>query len=97
MAFSSQNLISQNIPGGAICDNASPLCYERGSSYIFENVTAGSAEYEIACLGTTPGPAWFFIKIDNSGTLEFKISQGQDNNNDGQIDLGKGLDVDFVV
>lgn len=97
VVFASQNLISQNIPGGATCVNASPLCYESGSSYIFENVTKGSAGSGIACLADTPGPAWFYFKIDNAGTLEFEISQGEDNDNNGQIDPGSGIDVDFVA
>ena len=95
--FAFQNLIGQiNVPGGASCNEASPLCYDSGSSYIFNNITSGNLG-ELECLDSTPGPAWFYLKIDNPGNLVFRISQGADNDNNGQIDPSSDFDVDFVA
>lgn len=68
------------------CDAAIALC---GNGISAPNVTSGSGYGAVGCLGSTPRPAWYFIKIGNSGSLTVQISQSNNN--------GGGLDVDYAL
>jgi gliding motility-associated-like protein len=57
----------------------------------FSNSTGGNSEtFNTTCIGENfHGPTWFFIQIQNSGSITLQISQ---------TDLsGNGTDVDFVL
>jgi gliding motility-associated-like protein len=89
-----------NTAGGVSCDEAGPICADNSGSYVFQNNNDGSIDLgQIACLGNSPRPAWFFLKVDQSGDLQFQINQWQDFNGDGinNDGGGSGLDVDFVA
>jgi len=89
-----------NTAGGVSCDEAGPICADSSGSYVFQNNNDGSIDLGlIACLGNSPRPAWFFLKVDQSGDLQFQINQWQDFNGDGINNDGatSGLDVDFVA
>ncbi|RZJ74527.1 MAG: hypothetical protein EOO45_08300, partial [Flavobacterium sp.] len=74
-------------------EEMSPFC-AGGNTLTFTNTTGegnanpGSAQ-NYGCLSTTPNPAWFYMQVGQSGTLNFFISQ-VDNN-------GQGIDVDFIA
>ncbi|HFS67242.1 MAG TPA: hypothetical protein ENK67_03425, partial [Flavobacteriia bacterium] len=74
---------------GTQCDTADPFC--SSDAFTFPNNYSGNnAENgpDYGCLETVPNPAWYFLYIDNSGTLSFSISQVSDS--------GQGIDVDFI-
>ena len=56
------------------CENMAPLClsdtlsFETGKTY---NYAAKGAYY--GCLYSTPSPHWFYMYIDEPGTLEYKM------------------------
>jgi len=99
--FSLTTCLAQiNTTGGVSCDEAGPICADSSGSYVFQNNNDGSIDLgPIACLNNSPRPAWFFLKIDQSGDLQFQINQWQDFNGDGinNDGGGSGLDVDFVA
>ncbi|THF47718.1 T9SS type B sorting domain-containing protein [Flavobacterium supellecticarium] len=43
----------------------------------------------VACLTTTPNPTWYFLQVQQSGNLQFQISQTST--------TGQGIDVDFIA
>ena len=50
---------------------------------------AAQAGPNYGCLGDEPFPSWFFIRIDESGSLNLTISQFNTS--------GTGIDVDFII
>jgi len=83
---------------GDRCSSIQPFC-SGDSQYVFPNSNAFSGDLPIAeagpnyrCLDTQPYPAWFYLKIEDPGNLNFRISQTV--NPDGS---GGTLDVDFIA
>ncbi|MGY5848889.1 T9SS type B sorting domain-containing protein [Salegentibacter sp. F14] len=83
---------------GEVCANIEPFC-AGGEEYVFENSHKDNSEREYAEEGpyygdltTQPYPSWYFLQVQESGKLEFLISQTE--NDDGS---GKILDVDYAV
>ena len=85
---------SQN--GSSNCEGAEPSCSDENGVKIFPNVTGSPDGGTIGCLGQTPNQAWFFIKIDQTGSLEFDIIQNSSFDVDGNPN-GTDLDVDFIA
>ena len=85
---------SQN--GASNCEGAEPSCSDENGVKIFPNVTGSPDGGTIGCLGQTPNQAWFFIKIDQTGSLEFDIIQNSSFDVDGNPN-GTDLDVDFIA
>jgi large repetitive protein len=81
-----QNLFAQ----GANCASATGFC-AGGSSLTFQNSTNTTAQNGInyECLITRPNPAWFFLQVGSSGTLNFEVSQESNN--------GSPIDVDYLL
>ena len=76
------------------CDLAEPFC-AGDQTLVFGNTSNGSsaeAGPDYGCLGSQPNPAWFFLRIDQPGTLDFEIVQ-----NTQQDFTGNPLDVDFII
>ncbi|GGI58203.1 hypothetical protein GCM10011444_25120 [Winogradskyella haliclonae] len=80
-----------NSPGGVTCGDAGPICADNTGSFIFQNNNDASTNINtsIACLQDGPRPAWFFLRVDQTGDLAFQIIQ--------ESTTGVGLDVDFVL
>lgn len=83
---------------GDRCSTIQPFC-AGNSLYVFSNSNAVNGDFpsaepgpDYACLLTQPFPAWFYLKISDSGDLNFEISQTE--NSDG---TGALLDVDFIA
>jgi gliding motility-associated-like protein len=71
---------------------ANPQMYQSCATSIpFSNSTTPNTEtYSISCFEQAPkAPAWFYIKIKNSGDIFLEISQVSN--------LGNAIDVDFVL
>ena len=88
--FLIQNVYSQ----ASSCDVSEPFC-AGDESLVFQNtINVPSAEPgpDYGCLASTPNPAWFFLRIDIGGNLNFNIVQ-----NTSQDFTGTGLDVDFIA
>ncbi|HSP13019.1 MAG TPA: hypothetical protein VLO29_10880, partial [Salegentibacter sp.] len=83
---------------GEICANIEPFC-AGGEELVFENSHKDNSNQVYAEEGpyygdltTQPYPSWYFLQVQESGTLEFLISQNQEEDGSGKI-----LDVDFAV
>ncbi len=76
----SQSLFSQ-------CVNADPFC--TGTTYNFTNTTGVASLGSVSCLSSTPNPAWYYMEIDQAGSMAFTISQ--------EDAAGSALDVDFAL
>ena len=83
---------------GDRCASIQPFC-SGTTEYIFPNsnpgnssVTSAESGPNYSCLDTQSYPAWFYLQIGSSGTLNFEISQSV--NPDGS---GGTLDVDFIA
>lgn len=82
-------LSNDSLAQGTTCAGADPFC--TGTTYSFPNNTGTSAEAgpNYGCLLTQPNPAWYYLQIDQSGTIQMDISQVDGN--------GSGIDVDFIA
>jgi gliding motility-associated-like protein len=83
---------------GNRCASIQPFC-SGTTEYIFPNSNPGNSNVPFAesgpdysCLDNQSYPAWFYLQIGSSGTLNFEISQNV--NPDGS---GGTLDVDFIA
>jgi len=83
---------------GDRCASIQPFC-SGTTEYIFHNSNPGNSSVSSAesgpdynCLDNQSYPAWFYLQIGDSGTLNFEISQNV--NPDGS---GGTLDVDFIA
>ena len=89
---------SSLIAQGSLCSDIEPFCAgdERltfpNSNYTNSSQLSGEIGPDYGCLDEQPYPAWFFLQIEDSGNLNFRISQ-----NSNQSGNGAFLDVDFVV
>jgi hypothetical protein len=69
----------------ALCEGAIPFCSE--NTYNFPmNTNAADAQVgpDYGCLGSEPNPAWYYMQIDQAGSLVIYIESIQ------------GNDVDFI-
>ncbi|MES2779740.1 MAG: immunoglobulin domain-containing protein, partial [Bacteroidota bacterium] len=59
---------------GGTCSQASPVCFATG--YTYPVATSGSAETgpDYGCVNSSNNPAWFYIQIQDSGTITYTIS-----------------------
>ncbi|WP_188375118.1 T9SS type B sorting domain-containing protein [Winogradskyella haliclonae] len=91
IAISMASYSQINSPGGVTCGDAGPICADNTGSFIFQNNNDASTNINtsIACLQDGPRPAWFFLRVDQTGDLAFQIIQ--------ESTTGVGLDVDFVL
>ena len=83
---------------GDRCASIQPFC-SGTTEYIFHNSNPGNSNVpsaesgpDYSCLKDRSYPAWFYLQIGESGTLNFEISQTV--NPDGS---GGTLDVDFIA
>ena len=88
------NTYSQS--GSPTCSGAEPSCSDDSGIKIFPNVTNQGDQGSFGCLQTSPNGAWFFIKVDQTGLLEFNIIQNTAFSVTGNP-VGSPLDVDFVA
>lgn len=96
--FTSFSGVYQIYAQGDRCSSIQPFCAGT-SQYVFPNSNASSGDLAVAeggidyrCLSRQPYPAWFYLQIEESGNLNFRISQTV--NSDGS---GGTLDVDFIA
>lgn len=82
------------------CFIAEPFCSPgQEESLVFENVFDGSSAPDIIdydCLLSQPNPVWFFLQVQDSGSLDFEIVQNTQFSEQGNP-TGTPLDVDFIA
>jgi len=82
---------------GSICTESTPFCSISGIE--FPNCNSNDPNCnsfaengpDYGCLVSTPFPAWYFLQIENPGSIELTIRQTT-----GPDLTGSGLDVDFI-
>jgi hypothetical protein len=77
-----QQLISQTG-----CLGADQFC--TGTQFTFPNSTNVTDLGSVDCLGSTPNPTWYYMEVDQNGSMGFTIDQSSTS--------GAGLDVDFAL
>ena len=92
--FLSVNVYSQN--GAPTCDSSEPMCSDNNGVKIFPNVTGVPSTASYGCLQDSPNPAWFYIKVDQTGELKFNIVQNTSFDSNGNP-TGAEIDVDFIA
>ncbi len=88
--------------GGGTCADIQPFC-AGNDALIFANCNdqdpncnpTAEPGPDYGCLGSQPYPAWFYLQIDDPGTLNFLIEQNTEFDANGNP-IGDGIDVDFV-
>ena len=78
--------------GSPICNDAQPVC--SSSEFTFPNTfdnTPSETGPDYGCLGSQPNPAWFYLQIGQSGTVEMVIEQSTSPGGP------PNLDVDFII
>ena len=78
------------------CESAQAFCSNPTDPFIFANTTGVPSEGAQACLGTNPNPTYYFMTVQQSGNLQFQLSQNTSFDAAGNP-TGTGLDVDFVA
>ena len=71
------------------CDLADPICVDGVTTYPNQTNTTAPAGNNYGCLTNQPNPSWFYLTIDQAGSLDFTVSQS--------IVAGSGQDVDFIL
>lgn len=79
-------------PDGLSCATANPFCSD--SAYYFPNFSSGDGvtappEPDYGCLYSQPNPIWYYMQIDDPGTMQISIHQTSL--------TGVGIDVDFAM
>lgn len=74
-------------PLGNDCSRPRPFC--TGTTYSFPNNTGMNGYGGMDCLGSTPNPVWYFMRIATAGNIDIHMHQ-----EDG---LGLGIDVDYAL
>ncbi|NHN27502.1 hypothetical protein FIA58_017620, partial [Flavobacterium jejuense] len=68
------------------CDTASGICSGQGGPYNNTNTTTpggNAAGYgQVNCLFSTPYPAWFYMQVGTSGSMDFTLIQTTSGNSD---------------
>ena len=80
--------------------DANPFC-AGPEGIVFPNVHDGmnvpnTVQGQFHCLGSTPNPVWYYLKIETSGPVNFQIVQNTSFDAAGNP-TGTGLDVDFAA
>jgi gliding motility-associated-like protein len=67
------------LPTG-FCDDAQPFCTDVAGGITFPAATGTQSEFGggISCLGSTPNPAWYFMKVEDTGPIDLQITSGFD-------------------
>ena len=96
-------IVGKSYSQGGTCAAMDPFC-AGDEALIFPNCNSTDSNCDTTaengpdygCLGTQPYPAWFYLQVDQTGTLEFDIIQNTSFDVDGNP-TGVGLDVDFIA
>jgi gliding motility-associated-like protein len=92
LAFVFSLALANTFAQGTNCASADPFC--SGTTYNFPNVTGVSAVTgpNYGCVSNAKNPAWYYMKIADTGPMKLQIKQTTQPNGG-----GSGLDVDFAI
>ena len=70
---------------GATCAAAEAACFAGGIGIDFPAAVGNSAESgnNYGCLATAPNPSWFYVQLDNGGTVD--------------VEFAAALDIDYAI
>ncbi|HPH82554.1 MAG TPA: hypothetical protein PL185_08255, partial [Flavobacteriales bacterium] len=64
------------------CDDAQPFCTDVAGGITFPASTGTTSEFgtpgDIGCLGSSPNPAWYYMKVQDTGPIDIQITSGFD-------------------
>ncbi|MEX1187807.1 MAG: T9SS type A sorting domain-containing protein, partial [Bacteroidia bacterium] len=69
--------LALEIPTG-FCQDALPFCSSDGLYFPAATNTQSELGLGIECLGSTPNPAWYYLRIGESGNLDLQITANTD-------------------
>lgn len=78
-------------PASLSCDLAKPICIDGTTTYPNQTNVTAPAGNDYGCLTSQPNPSWFYLTVDQAGTLDFTIDQTS------SIPGGSGIDVDYIL
>jgi len=78
-------------PTSLSCDLAKPICIDGITTYPNQTNVSAPAGNDYGCLSTQPNPSWFYLTVDQAGTLDFTVDQTPLNSG------GSGIDVDYIL
>lgn len=78
-------------PASLSCDLAKPICIDGITTYPNQTNVSAPAGNDYGCLSTQPNPSWFYLTVDQAGTLDFTVDQTPLNSG------GSGIDVDYIL
>lgn len=74
-------------------ENIHPFCTDQGQYTYYSGTTGTAADFfgtgDVGCLGSTPAPAWYYMRIQDPGNMTIYIQQYS-------LSSGSGIDVDFA-
>lgn len=73
LIFSMTTAVGQILPG-ATCATAAPFCGEIPSITFQAGVNSGSFGSGVACLGSTPNPAWYMLQVGQNGRINLHMT-----------------------
>ncbi|NBR14173.1 MAG: T9SS C-terminal target domain-containing protein [Crocinitomicaceae bacterium] len=78
-------------PASLSCDLAKPICIDGTTTYPNQTNTEAPTGNDYGCLDSQPNPSWFYLTINQAGTLDFAVDQTSINTG------GSGIDVDYIL
>ncbi|VXC27902.1 conserved exported hypothetical protein [Flavobacterium sp. 9AF] len=85
-----RTLVAQaNCNAASNCSNANSLCGSIGVPFL--NTTGMGSLGAAGCLTTTPNPTWFYLPIEQSGSINLEIKQGNN------APLYSNQDIDYIL
>lgn len=78
-----------NCNSASLCINANSLCGSLGVPFV--NTVGSPNAGSLGCLITTPNATWFYLPISQSGTINLKVTQGNN------APTYNNQDVDYII
>lgn len=78
-------IFSSNLFSQADCSTAAPFCTASGTTFPASTSTVAPLGPDYGCLGSQPNPAWYYLNVSTSGTINIDLTNSA------------GVDIDFAA